>query len=191
LKNRDFTQNLRSQVKTCNGLVSSVIRATLAPQMRAILVVALILGLSPYLALAEPPRQSCTTLFVEFVGEMDRPVPSVVISTSSEEGEWYKQNLGPDFLRFITRVHVVPKSVFNQIAELPLLKRALGSAKPVDDEPKTPNNVRFTAGAGDHHVQRMLEAQTSTKILEEIAKLVVRHPALKSDLQEIEDHVKP
>jgi hypothetical protein len=120
--------------------------------------------LLPYLALAEPPRQSCTTLFVEFVGEMDRPVASVVISTSSEEGEWYKQHVGPDLIRFITRVHVVPVSVLDQIAELPLLKRALESAKPVDDEPKTPNNVRFTAGAGHHHVQTMVDAQTSTKI---------------------------
>jgi hypothetical protein len=156
------------------------------------LVVALILGLaSPSGALAEPPRQSCTTLFVEFVGETNRPVASVVISTSSEEGEWYKQHVGPEPIRFITRVHVVPASVLSQIAELPLLERALESAKAVDDQPKTPNNVRFTAGAGHHHVQIMEDAQTSTKILEDIAKLVAKYPSLKGDLQEIKDRVKP
>jgi hypothetical protein len=156
------------------------------------LVVVLILVLaSPYPAFAEPPRPSCTTLFVEFVGEMDRPVASVVISTSSQEGEWYKQYVGVDAFRFITRVHVVPASVFNQITELPLLKHALESGKPVDDEPKTPNNVRFTEGAGHHHVQIMVDAQTSTKILEDIAKLVAKYPTLKSDLQEIEDQARP
>lgn len=175
----------------CDGLVSSMIRYA-CTHMRTMLVVALILGLaSPYLALAEPPRPSCTTLFVEFVGEMDRPVASVVISTSSEEGEWYKQHVGSDAFHFITRVHVVLAPVLNQITELPLLKRALEGGKPVDDEPKTSNNVRFTAGAGHRHVQIMVDAQTSSKILEEIAKLVARHPTLEGELQEIEDHVKP
>lgn len=159
--------------------------------MRTILVIAILLRLaSPYLALAEPPRPSYTTLVVEFVGEMDRPVSSVVISTSSEEGEWYGQHVFPEFFGFLVRVDVVPASVLNQITELPLLKRALESAKPADDEAKTPNNVRFTAGVGHYDVQ-IVDAQTSTKILKDIARVVAKYPTLKSELQEIENHVKP
>ena len=86
---------------------------------------------------------------------------------------------------------MVPASVLNQLAELPLLKRALKSAKSVDDEPRTPSNMRFTAVAGHHHVQVMVDTQTSTKILEDIAKLAAEYPTLKGDLQEIDDHVKP
>jgi hypothetical protein len=153
------------------------------------LVLAVLLKLAlPNLALAEPPRPRYTTLVVEFVGEMDRPVSPIVISTSSEEGEWYKQHFSP--VVFPVYVHVVPGSVLGEITELPLLKRALESAKPSDEEPKTPNNVRFTAGVGHHHVQIIVGAQTSTKILKDIARVVAKYPELKSDLEEIEHHLK-
>ena len=160
--------------------------------MRAKLIIAALLWLAlSSLGLAEPPRPSYTTLVVEFAGEMNRFIPPVVISTSSEEGEWYKQHLFPDPFHSLAHVQVVPASVLNKITELPLLERALESAKPSDEEPKTPNNVRFTAGVGHEHVQIMVDDQTSTKILKDIAGVVAKYPDLKSDLQEIADLVKP
>jgi hypothetical protein len=60
---------------------------------------------------------------------------------------------------------VVPQPVLNEITELPLLKYALESAKPVDDEAKTAQNARFTAGVGHDYVQIILDKQPSTKIL--------------------------
>jgi hypothetical protein len=160
--------------------------------MRAIFAITVLLTLpSPCQVFAQSPRPKYTTLVVEFVGEMDRPVPPVVISTSQEEGNWYKQHplAGPG--QFIVSVEVVPPSVLNEIAELPLLKRALESAKPLDDEPKTRNNVRFTTGVGHHHVQIIVDAQTSSKILKDILRIVDKYPDLKSELQEIDDHVRP
>lgn len=115
--------------------------------MRPILVIAVLLILAlPHVAFAETPRPSYTTLVVEFVGEMDRPVSPIVISTSSEEGEWYRQHTLPE-PRFIIHVHVVPASVLNEITGLPLLKRALEGAKPTDEEPKMTQNVRFRCWA--------------------------------------------
>jgi len=61
----------------------------------------------------------------------------------------------------------------------------------MDDEPKTTQNVRFTAGVGHHRAQIMVDAQTSTKILKDILRIVDKYPDLKSELQEIEDHVRP
>jgi len=119
---------------------------------------------------------------------MNRFIPPVVVSASSEEGEWYKQHLSPEFPVY---VQVVPASVLNEITHLPLLERALKSAKPMDDEPKTTQNVRFTAGVGHHRAQIMVDAQTSTKILKDILRIVDKYPDLKSELQEIEDHVRP
>jgi hypothetical protein len=160
--------------------------------MKAKLMIAALLWLAlPSLGLAEPPRPRYTTLVVEFVGEMDRPVPSVVISTSPEDGEWYRQHLVTQLLRFLVHVDIVPASVLGEITELPLLKRALGSARPVDDEPKTPDNVRFTAAVGHDHVQIMVDAQTSTKILKDIARVVSKYPTLKAELQEIENSIQP
>ena len=160
--------------------------------MRATLAVAVLLTLaSPYLAFAESPRTSYTTLVVEFVGAMDRPVPPVVISTLSEEGEWYKQHLFRKQLRFLVHVNVVSATTLNEITELPLLKHALESAKPSDEEPRTTQNVRFTAGVGHDRAQIMVGAQTSAKILKDIASVVAKYPTLKNELQEIETHVKP
>ena len=159
---------------------------------RAISVCAILLTLaSPYLAFAEPARPSHTTLVVEYVGETDRYTPPVVISTSQKEGEWYEQHLFPEPGHFLVHVQVVPQAVLNEITELPLLKRALESAKPVDDESKTPQNVRFTAGVGHRHAASIFDAETSTRILKDIDKIVAKYPSLKSELQEIEYHVRP
>jgi len=141
------------------------------------------------LAHAESPPPRSTTLVVEFVGEMDRPVSPIVMSTSTEEGNWYKQHFSP--VEFPVYVHPVPTSVLSDITELPLLKRALESAKLADDKPKTRNNVRFTSGVGHDHLQIMVDAQTSTKILRDIVGVVAKYPTLKRELQEIEDHVRP
>jgi hypothetical protein len=146
---------------------------------------------SPCAASPEPPRPTFTTLIVEFVGEMDRPAFPIVISTSSEEGEWYRQHVIREFDRALTPVEIVPASVLNQITELPLLRRALESAEAADDVPKTIQNVRFTAGVGHDHVQIMVDARTSTKIIKGIARLAAKYPTLNSELQEIEDHVAP
>jgi hypothetical protein len=159
---------------------------------RAISVCAVLLTLaSSYLALAESPRPRYTTLILEYVGETDRYAPPVVISTSQEEGKWYKQHLFPEPGHFLVHVQVVPQAVLNEITELPLLKRALESAKPVDDESKTPQNVSFTAGVGHDYAQIILDKQPSAKILKGIDKIVAKYPSLKGELQEIDDHVRP
>ncbi len=159
--------------------------------MRAKLTIAALLLLAlAFLGSAEPPRPRYTALVIEFVGEMDRPVFPIVISTSLEEGDWYKQNLFQEAIRPFGNVHVVPGSVLDQITELPLLKRALETAKPADDKPKTTQNVRFTAGVGHDHMQIMVDAQTSAEILKDITRVVANYSTLKSELQEIENHVK-
>ena len=58
---------------------------------------------SPYLVLAESPRPRYTTLIVEYTGEMFGLAPPVVITTSQEEGEWYRQHFSED-MAFFTRL---------------------------------------------------------------------------------------
>ncbi len=132
-----------------------------------------------------------TTLIIEFVGEMDKPVFPIVISTSSGEAEWYRQNLFQGSTRIFANVDVMSASALKEIAELPVLKRALENARPTDDrEPKSTPTVRFTAGVGHDHTQIMLEAQTSAKILVGIDSLVAQYPALQSQIQEVESRIK-
>ena len=66
---------------------------------RVISMCAVLLTLaSPYLGLAEPTRPSYSTLVVEYVGEMDRYAPPVVISTSR------KRESGTNNISFQNRV---------------------------------------------------------------------------------------
>ena len=141
------------------------------------------------LAQRTPPRY--TTLVLEYSGEViGGPAPPVVISTSQEEGEWYRQQLLPELGRFLVNVNVVPQSVLNEITELPLLKRALENAKPVDNESKTNQNARFTAGVGHDRGQIVLDKQPSMKILKGIDRIVAKYPPLKSEVQELEYQLK-
>jgi hypothetical protein len=167
-------------------------KVVLPVTMRAKLVIAALLWIvSSSLGFAGQLEPRYTTLVVEYVGEQNRYVFPIVISASSEEGEWYKQHLWPEPDLHLVHVQVVPASVLNEITELPLLKCQLERAEPVDDEPKTLMDVRFTACVGHDHVQVIVDDQTSAKILKNIAGVVANYSDLKSELQEIQYHVNP
>jgi len=156
--------------------------------VRAIVAIGILLTVaSPYQTCAESPRTRYTTLVIQYSGEViGGPALPVVITTSQEEGEWYSQHVLPEVSGSFATVQVVPQSVLNEITELPLLKRALENAKPVDDEPKTNQNARFTAGVGHDHRQIILDKQPSMKILKGIDRIVAKYSSLKSELQELE-----
>jgi hypothetical protein len=155
--------------------------------MRAVLAIAILLTLaSPYPAFAESPRLRYTTLIIEYTGAGIDFAPPVVITTSQEQGEWYSQHVLPEVRGSFAMVRVVPQSVLDEITDLPLLKRALEHAKPVDNEPKTNQNARFTAGVGHDHWQIILDKQPSMKILKGIDRIVAKYPSLASELQKIE-----
>lgn len=155
--------------------------------MRTVLAITALLALaSPNVGFAESSRPHYTTLVVEFVGEEIGIIFPVVISTSQEEGNWYKQHLFPGPIYDLIDVNVVPPSVLNQITELPLLKRVLEDPKPAGDETKTGAIVEFTAGTGHQYAQVFEEVQASRKILKGMDGMVVKYPALKSGLHEIE-----
>ncbi len=156
--------------------------------MRAFLAIGLLLALvSPHPGFAESPRPRHTTLVIQYSGEMiGGPALPVVITTSQEEGEWYRQHVLPELSGSFAEIQIVPQSILNEITELPLLKRALENAKSVDNESKTNQNARFTAGVGHDHRQIILDKQPSMKILKGIDRIVARYPSLKSKLQELE-----
>jgi hypothetical protein len=161
--------------------------------MKAILAITVLLTFAlPRLALAESPGPKYTTLVIQYSGEVigGSALP-VIITTSQEEGEWYRQHFSPDDVTFhLAQVQVVPQSVLNEITGLPLLKPALERAKPVDDEPKTAQNARFTAGVGHDYANIILEKQPSKKILKGIDRIVAKYPSLKGELHEIEYQLK-
>src|SRR5271155_665847 len=147
--------------------------------MKAMLAIGIVLTIaSPHPGFAESPRPKYTTIVIQYSGEViGGPALPVVITTSQEEGEWYSQHVLPELSGSFAKVQVVPQSVLNEIAELPLLKRALENAKPVDNELKTNQNARFTAGVGHDHGQIILDKEPSMKILKGIDKIVAKYPS--------------
>ena len=77
--------------------------------MKAAMIFVAVLGLNwPLSTAAGHPPSGYSTLVIQFVGEMDRPIFPMVISTSMNEGEWYRQNLIEDVIRGFNNVYVVP-----------------------------------------------------------------------------------
>src|SRR5439155_6808313 len=101
--------------------------------MRMKLVISLLWLVSSPLGIAGQPKPRYTTLVVQYAGEQERYIFPVVISTLSEEGEWYRQQLWPKGGDALAFVQVVPQSVLDEITELPLLKSQLMRG---DDEPQ-------------------------------------------------------
>ena len=83
-------------------------------QAAVIAVSAAVVGLTCLSSIAAqhtPSRYS--TLVVEYVGEQDRSIDKVIISTSTEEGEWYKQNLYAESSPDLVDVFLIPRSTLD------------------------------------------------------------------------------
>src|SRR5882724_10436033 len=66
------------------------------------------------------PNLGCTTIEIEYVGKVDHPVFPIIISSSAEEAERYKQKLFSDTDSIGGLVCIVRESIMKKIAEIPL-----------------------------------------------------------------------
>src|SRR5215469_7903637 len=133
------------------------------------------------LAQKAPPRY--TTLVIEYTGEQQISLSDpIVITTSQEEGEWYRQYLLRHNLAFegTPYIQVVPQSVLNEMTGLPLLKPALKRARMIEEhlpgKPETDPYVTFSAGVGHDYASIIVDKQPSMKILKGIERIAAPYP---------------
>ena len=150
---------------------------------------------------AQKAPRRFTTLVIEYTGETisGPPVP-VVITTSQEQGEWYRQHFeygqhfGPDVAFELAYIQVVPQSVLDEITGLPLLKPALARARMIQEhlpgKPETAQNATFSAGVGHDYASIVVDKQPSMKILKGIERIAAKYPSLKAELHQLEYHLK-
>ena len=141
-----------------------------------------------------------TTLIIEYTGEQISVSLPIIITTSPEEGEWYRQhflhrqNSVPDVAFELAYIQVVPQSVLNEIAGLPLLKPALKRARMIEEhmpgKPETAQNATFSAGVGHDYASIVVDKQPSLKIVKGIERIAARYPSLKDELRQVEYHLK-
>jgi len=152
------------------------------------------------LAQKVPPRY--TTLVIKYTGETITAALPIIVTTSQEEGEWYRQHFeygqhfGPDVAFELAYIQVVPQSVLDEITGLPSLRPALERARMIEghllgnNEPKTAQNATFSAGVGHYYSSINVDKQPSMKILKGIERIAAKYPALKAGLHQLEYHLK-
>jgi hypothetical protein len=147
------------------------------------------------LAQKVPPRY--TTLVIEYTGETLTAAVPIIITTSQEEGEWYRQH----FLRHSVAfegpcIQLVPQSVLDETTGLPSLSPALERARMIEEHllgnngPKTAQNATFSAGVGHYYSSITVDKQPSMKILKGIERIAAKYPSLKAGLDQLEYHLK-
>jgi hypothetical protein len=148
----------------------------------------LLIPLLPCLQGTERPVSGYSTLVIEYIGEMDRPVFPIILSSSAKEGEWCRQHLVRQSDRTFTHVYVVPASNMKNVTAIRPLTNGLERSVPPPDQPKAPT-VKFVAGAGHQYTGTTLDAQTAMTVLMAIDRHVAYDSALDNELSEIEGHL--
>ena len=151
---------------------------------------------------AQKASPKYTTLVIEYTGDEITASLPVIITTSQEEGAWYRQHFeygqhfGPDVAFELPYIQVVPQSVLNEITGLPLLKPALKRARmieehlPGNNEPKPAQNATFSAGVGHDYASIIVDKQPSMQILKGIERIAAKYPLLRAGLHQLEYHLK-
>ena len=157
--------------------------------MKALLLMATLLIFPlPSLQGTERVVSGYSTLVIEYIGEMDRPVFPIIVSSSEKEGEWYRQHLVSEFARIFTQIYVVRTSTMENVTSIGPLRNGLERPIPPPDQPKAPT-VRFVAGARHRYTDTTLEAQTAMTVLMTIETHVANNPELRNELSRIEGYL--
>lgn len=113
-------------------------------------------------------QQGYTTIVIQFVGEMDRPVFPIVISSSNEEGNWYIRELFEPANQGFGNIYIVNESTL----------RLLGNDVPSSDAesrnskttvPHEPT-LKVFLGRGHSYKETILDARSGAQMLSEVAK---------------------
>ena len=129
------------------------------------------------------PRIS--TIVITFEGKSDHPVFPVVVSSSSEEAEWYKNKLFNDPVASFVHVYVVPKGVWTQITSVRMLREDVKQANPGDLQGATPV-LKVVLASGHSSRTVAVEAQDAIAFLSDVRARLPEYPSLVEHLSEMQ-----
>ena len=134
------------------------------------------------------PESRCNTIEIEYVGKTDRPVFPIIIGSSAEEADWYKQKLFNDVDSIGGGVYIVRESTMRKIAEISLPNSSMKHASSGDGL-KTWPTLRLVLATGRDSNVVIVDAAGSALLLSETKKWVSEYPSLVERLTGIERHV--
>jgi len=136
---------------------------------------------------------ACTTIEIKYVGKIDSPSFPIIISSSAEEAERYKEKLFNDTDSIGGGVYIIRESIMKKIADIPLsdgdvMRPSSG------DGPRTWPGLLLVLATGKESREVSFGTTESVSLLRDIKRRVSEYPPLVERLVEIEGrlnrHVK-
>jgi len=126
-----------------------------------------------------------TTIVIDCVGRTDHPVFPIIISSSAEEAERYRQELFSDPITVFVHVYIVRGSALTQITNIPMLKGDLKQSS-ADNRPQVAPVLSVVVATGHNSKKITVDAEDSIRLLSDIRKCVPGYPPVVEELSEME-----
>jgi hypothetical protein len=64
------------------------------------------------------PDSGYTTVVIEYIGKTNRPIFPIIISSSAEEAQWYRQKLFSDPISTFASVYIVEETTWKDVVDI-------------------------------------------------------------------------
>ena len=126
-----------------------------------------------------------TTVVLEYDGPNSRYISPIIVSSSAEEAERYKQKLFGGPLVDFAEVYIVKESIWKEIAEILSAKDDLRQSGAANGQIRAPQ-LRIVLATGHDFQETTVGAEEGAQILDEIKERASEYPLLVGALSEIE-----
>lgn len=122
-------------------------------------------------------KSAYTTVVIEYIGKTDRPIPPIIIGSSTEEAESYRDRLFRDPFSDFVDIYIVQEATMKEITEIFLSEGGLNRPTPTDG-PRTAPALRLVMGIGHASTEAEIDAKESVRILGELQEHVSQYASL-------------
>jgi hypothetical protein len=129
-----------------------------------------------------------STVIVRYMGKSDRPFPTTIISTSTKEAEWYRNELCGDPESLFTQITILRKTTMRKLGNV-LQEDSVRNRFFSADKPKTEPALDIVFGLGRKHSEVAISANDSIMILTELKKCVPNYRSLMEQLSTVQDQM--
>jgi hypothetical protein len=132
------------------------------------------------------PDSGYTTVVLEYIGKTNRPIFPIIISSSAEEAQWYRQELFSEPISTLTSAYIVKETTWKEVVDIPFPKADLKQPS-AGDGPISAPMLRLVLAKGHDFRETTIGAEESVLILDEIKQRVSEYRLLVRRLSEVED----
>ena len=147
-------------------------------------------GLLPGRSVAQE-HMKYSVIAVEYVGETDKPITPIVISTSKTGAEWYCTAVLKRSELELTYVHVVSVSLFEKLIADAGLHRGTFQEEQGNNPKSSSKTVSVTIITPQKQDTFLHDTRVAISLLESLQKRCQDDQSLRSDLSHFQDRIRP